>query len=121
SKTEQLSIINQFSSSLLQITQLDELFDYVTSQVVSRLGFVDCVIYLADEHHEYLEEVASMGLSSQNANYQIIQTRIPIAQGITGYVARTQTAFVSADVSSEPRYIADSRPALSELCVPLVY
>ena len=36
-------------------------------------------------------------------------------------MARTQTAFVSADVSSEPRYIADSRPALSELCVPLVY
>lgn len=121
SKTEQLSIINQFSSSLLQITQLDELFDYVTSQVVSRLGFVDCVIYLSDEHSEYLEEVASMGLSHQNTNYQITQTRIPIAQGITGYVARTRKAFVSADVSNEPKYIADSRPALSELCVPLIY
>lgn len=121
SKTEQLSIINQFSSSLLQITQLDELFDYVTSHVVSRLGFVDCVIYLTDEHGEYLEEVASMGLANQNNNYQIIQTRIPIADGITGYVARTRKAFVSGDVSNEPKYIADSRPALSELCVPLIY
>lgn len=43
-KTEQLSIINQFSSSLLQLDKLDELFDYVTTEVVKRLGFVDCVI-----------------------------------------------------------------------------
>ena len=48
-KTDQLSIINQFSSSLLQLDTLDELFEYVTTQVVNRLGFVDCVIYLADE------------------------------------------------------------------------
>lgn len=47
-KTEQLSIINQFSSSLLQLEKLDELFAYVASQVVKRLGFVECVIYLAE-------------------------------------------------------------------------
>ncbi|MCF6436343.1 EAL domain-containing protein [Pseudoalteromonas sp. MMG022] len=121
SKTEQLSIINQFSSSLLQITQLDELFDYVTSQVVSRLGFVDCVIYLADEQSEFLEEVASMGVAHQSNDYKVAQTKIPIEQGITGHVARTRQAFVSGDVSVEPMYIADSRPALSEICVPLVY
>ena len=121
SKTEQLSIINQFSSSLLQITQLDELFDYVTSQVVSRLGFVDCVIYLADEQAEFLEEVASMGVAHKSIDYQVAQTRIPIEQGITGHVARTQAPFVSGDVRKEAMYIADSRPALSEICVPLVY
>jgi diguanylate cyclase (GGDEF)-like protein len=121
SKTEQLSIINQFSSSLLQITQLDELFDYVTSQVVSRLGFVDCVIYLADEQAEFLDEVASMGIAHQSIDYQVAQTRIPIDQGITGHVARTQVPFVTGDVRKETMYIADSRPALSEICVPLVY
>lgn len=121
SKTEQLSIINQFSSSLLQITQLDELFDYVTSQVVSRLGFVDCVIYMADECANYLEEVASMGVAHQSIDHAVEQTRISLDRGITGYVARTRQAFVTGDVTKESMYIADSRPALSEICVPLVY
>ncbi|WP_462163760.1 EAL domain-containing protein [Pseudoalteromonas xiamenensis] len=140
SKTEQLAIINQFSSSLLHITQLDELFDYVTREVVSKLGFVDCVIYLTDKSGSMLQEVASMGvgytmpsdtsmhLSDNDATralsdtpYQIEVTQIPISEGITGFVATSQQPFVSGDVSQEARYVADSRPALSELCVPLVY
>ena len=44
-KTDQLRIINQFSSSLMQLDTLEELLDYVTSQVVNRLGFIECVIY----------------------------------------------------------------------------
>ncbi|WP_208856744.1 EAL domain-containing protein [Pseudoalteromonas rubra] len=121
SKTEQLSIINQFSSSLLQITHLDELFDYVTSQVVSRLGFVDCVIYLTDPVGEYLDVVASMGVAHKDISHQVSQQRIPVAAGITGRVARTKQPFLSGNVALEPMYIADTRPALSELCVPLVY
>ncbi|MCF6441906.1 EAL domain-containing protein [Pseudoalteromonas luteoviolacea] len=121
SKTEQLSIINQFSSSLLQITHLEELFEYVTSQVVKRLGFVDCVIYLTDEDNTYLEVVASMGIAQQSERYEVAQKTMPIEAGITGHVARTKRPFISGDLSTEPLYIADSRPALSELCVPLIY
>ncbi|RXF05840.1 EAL domain-containing protein [Pseudoalteromonas sp. PS5] len=121
SKTEQLSIINQFSSSLLHLTKLDELFEYVTTQVVSKLGFVDCVIYLADPYQEYLEVAASMGVSENNSDYRVAQTRIKIGSGITGQVAMTRTPFISGDVASHPMYIADLRPALSELCVPLEY
>ncbi|OCQ18442.1 diguanylate phosphodiesterase [Pseudoalteromonas luteoviolacea] len=121
SKTEQLSIINQFSSSLLQITHLDELFDYVTSQVVKRLGFVDCVIYLTDQNQNWLEAVAYMGVAQDTERYEVLQQKIPIEAGITGHVARTKKPFISGNVSQEPMYIADSRPALSELCVPLVY
>lgn len=90
SKTEQLSIINQFSSSLLHLTKLDELFEYVTTQVVNRLGFVDCVIYLADPYQEYLEVAASMGVSHANGDYRVEQTKIKIGLGITGQVATTR-------------------------------
>ncbi len=120
-KTEQLSIINQFSSSLLQLDELDELFEYVTTQVVKRLGFVDCVIYLADHTQATLNEVASMGVSAQAADYFIERNVIPFNQGITGYVASTGQAVIIGDVSADVRYIADARPAMSELCVPLIY
>ncbi|MCQ8877621.1 EAL domain-containing protein [Pseudoalteromonas shioyasakiensis] len=120
-KTEQLSIINQFSSSLLQLDELDELFEYVTTQVVKRLGFVDCVIYLADHTQATLNEVASMGVSAQAADYFIERNVIPFNQGITGYVATTGQAVIIGDVSADVRYIADARPAMSELCVPLIY
>ncbi len=120
-KTEQLSIINQFSSSLLQLDELDELFEYVTTQVVKRLGFVDCVIYLADHSQNTLNEVAAMGVSAIATDYYIERNTIPFNQGITGYVATTGQAVIIGDVSADVRYIADARPAMSELCVPLIY
>ena len=102
-KTEQLSIINQFSSSLLQLDKLDELFDYVTTEVVKRLGFVDCVIYIADNSGTVLHEVASMGVSHANSDYAIAHKTIAFNQGITGYVASTGRAVIIGDVLKYPQ------------------
>lgn len=120
-KTDQLSIINQFSSSLLQLNTLEELFSYVTTQVVNRLGFVDCVIYLADDSQSLLNQVASMGTESEHTSYQSERTVIRFSEGITGYAASTGQALIIGDVNKDSRYIADERPAQSEICVPLIY
>lgn len=120
-KTEQLSIINQFSSSLLQLDTLDELFTYVTTQVVNRLGFVDCVIYLADDCANKLNQVASMGVAREQNKYQSERKVIYFNEGITGFVASTGKPIMLDDVSKDSRYIADECPAQSELCVPLIY
>ena len=120
-KTDQLSIINQFSSSLLQLDTLDELFEYVTTQVVNRLGFVDCVIYLADESASKLNLVASVGIDRQRYEYKAQRKVIDFNEGISGFVATTKKAIILGDVTKDSRYIADERPAQSELCVPLVY
>ncbi|ALQ08573.1 MULTISPECIES: EAL domain-containing protein [Pseudoalteromonas] len=120
-KTEQLSIINQFSSSLLQLDTLEELLEYVTTQVVNRLGFVDCVIYLADDSASILNQVASMGIPHQRYKYRAQRKVIQFSEGISGFVARTGEAVMLGDVSTDSRYIADERPAQSELCVPLIY
>ncbi|MEL0639009.1 EAL domain-containing protein [Pseudoalteromonas aliena] len=120
-KTDQLSIINQFSSSLLQLDTLDELFKYVTTHVVNRLGFVDCVIYLADESGSILNQVASMGIAHTRDKYQAGRKVISFNEGITGAVATTGQAVIINDVTKDKRYIADERPAQSELCVPLIY
>ncbi|CAI86257.1 GGDEF domain-containing protein [Pseudoalteromonas sp. HL-AS2] len=120
-KTDQLSIINQFSSSLLQLDTLDELFEYVTTQVINRLGFVDCVIYLADTANLTLIQAASMGVASERKEYQAQRKVIRFDEGITGYVATTAKAIMIGDVTKDSRYIADERPAQSEICVPLIY
>ena len=120
-KTDQLSIINQFSSSLLQLNTLEELFSYVTTQVVNRLGFVDCVIYLADDNQSLLNQVASMGIKNGHISYQSERKIIRFSEGITGYAASTGQALIIGDVNKDSRYIADERPAQSEICVPLIY
>lgn len=120
-KSQQLSIINRFSLSLIEINELDELFHYVTTEVVSQLGFVDCVIYLCDYSRQVLTQVAARGDKSADEDYIIAQQQIPLNAGITGYVAKTGLPLLIDDVSNDPRYLADSRPALSELCVPLIY
>ena len=120
-KTDQLSIINQFSSSLLQLNTLEALFSYVTTQVVNRLGFVDCVIYLADDSQSLLNQVASMGIKNGHISYQSERKIIRFSEGITGYAASTGQALIIGDVTKDSRYIADERPAQSEICVPLIY
>jgi diguanylate cyclase (GGDEF)-like protein len=120
-KTEQLGIINQFSSSLLQLDTLAELFEYVTTQVVNRLGFVDCVIYLADDSASILNQVASMGIAHERYKYRAQRKTIRFSEGITGAVATTGKAVIIDDVTKDSRYIPDERPAQSELCVPLIY
>ncbi|WP_193154605.1 bifunctional diguanylate cyclase/phosphodiesterase [Pseudoalteromonas aliena] len=120
-KTEQLSIINQFSSSLLQLDTLEELFKCVTTEVVNRLGFVDCVIYLADESTRTLNQVASIGIDDERYKYRAQRKKINFNEGITGFVATNGEAIILGDVSADNRYIADERPAQSELCVPLIY
>ncbi|WP_404343069.1 EAL domain-containing protein [Pseudoalteromonas mariniglutinosa] len=120
-KTDQLSIINQFSSTLLQLETVEELLKYVTSQVVNRLGFVECVIYLADQDNNTLREVASLGVTATGTPYHVDRTIIKFDQGITGYVASTGKAIIVNDVTTDNRYIADVSPAMSELCVPMIY
>lgn len=120
-KAEQLAIINQFASSLIHLTQLDELFDYVSKEVVLKLGFVDCVIFLADHQHQALNQVAKMGMTYQDLQHQADTTRISFNQGITGYVVQSGQAEIIADLSKDHRYLADTNPALSEICVPLIY
>ncbi|SFC38226.1 diguanylate cyclase/phosphodiesterase with GAF sensor [Pseudoalteromonas denitrificans DSM 6059] len=120
-KSHQLSIINQFSLSLIQINDLEQLYSYVVNEVVSQLGFVDCVIYLADHSKKELEQVAAMGIKNTDGHYYIKQNRIPFSLGNTGYVAMSGQAQLIDDLSKSSRYLPDLTPALSEICVPLIY
>ena len=60
-----LDIINQFAVGLLNQSTIKETLWSVIDNVVSKLDFYDCAIYLLDENKENLIQVASQALQKQ--------------------------------------------------------
>ncbi len=116
-----LRILNQFSLSLIEITNVDDLVWHVAMEVVGKLDFVDCVIYLADPEQDILVQSAAIGEKSPEKKVILNKLEIPIGQGITGTVAKTCKPLIIEDISDDERYIEDLSAFRSEICVPMVY
>jgi PAS domain S-box-containing protein len=115
-----LRIINDFALRLLGIATQTELVWYVAREVVGRLGFVDCVVYLVDPHKKVLRQAAAIGIENTERDRIINALEIPIGKGITGHVARTREPLTIEDLNKDSRYIPDVEEARSEICVPLI-
>ena len=115
-----LSTINDFALKLLGLSSESGLVWYVAREVVGRLGFEDCVIYLIDRERNLLCQVAAIGMKNPERNEIVNALEIPIGRGITGHVAATRNPLVVDDLEQDGRYIPDVEPARSEICVPLI-
>lgn len=115
-----LRTLNAFAIDLMSIPNIEDLFWYVAQNVVGRLGFVDCVIYQADQAQTSLVQVAAMGQKNPFGRNILNPLQIPFGQGVTGQVAQSGKAAVVADLALEPNYIEDTQAARSEICVPLI-
>lgn len=119
-KEEMFRIFNRFAIDIMAIEDEAELMWHVARQVVGKMGFNDCVIYLRDTHGAYLRQVAALGAKNPEGDDIVNSLRIRLGEGVTGKVAATGEPIIIADLSKEPSYIPDLEPALSEICVPLV-
>ena len=119
-KSALLKTINDFALKLLSTQTRSELVWYVAREVVGKLGFDDCVIYLVTPSKDTLRQVAAIGVKNPQGDLIINALEIPIGQGITGNVALSKQAIIVDDLSADERYIPDIEPALSEICVPLM-
>lgn len=108
-----------FSTSIYgKNTEEDILWD-LAKNCISRLGFVDCVVYLLDEKRGVLVQKAALGPKNPK-RYEILNPiEIPLGRGITGHVALTGKAEIISDTTKDSRYIVDDEARLSELCVPI--
>jgi putative methionine-R-sulfoxide reductase with GAF domain len=113
-------VLIYFSTSIYgKNTEEDILWD-LAKNCISRLGFIDCVIYLLDESRSVLVQKAALGPKNPQ-RYEILDPiEIPLGQGITGHVALSGVAEIIADTSKDARYIVDDELRLSELCVPIM-
>lgn len=68
-------------------------------QIKQTLGVDVCSLYLAHEEDRSLEIIASCGLDQR-----VVGTRLSYDQGLTGKVARTQTAVAARDIQNHNDY-----------------
>ncbi|NVO29005.1 GAF domain-containing protein [Donghicola sp. C2-DW-16] len=115
-----LRTLNTFAVDLMSIPCVEDLFWYVAQNVVGKLGFVDCVIYQANDAQSDLTQVAAWGEKNPYGRNIINPLVIPFGRGITGQVAQSRKPIIVDDLLNGVDYIADTEPARSEICVPLI-
>ncbi len=119
-REELFRIFNKFAVDIMAIDSEQELMWHVAREVVGKMGFNDCVIYLTDPLGAYLRQVAALGAKNPEG-YDIVNSlRIRMGEGVTGKVAASGKPIIVTDLSKEPSYIPDLEPALSEICVPMM-
>jgi putative methionine-R-sulfoxide reductase with GAF domain len=116
-EVEQMLI--SFSTSVLKKETAEEVYWSLAKNVISQLGFVDCVIYSVNRRTRSLVQRAAYGPKSPVKEVLLKPIAIPLGSGITGFVATTGVAERIADTSKDPRYIVDDEARLSELTVPI--
>lgn len=112
--------INYFATSLFGKNTIHEILWDVAKNCISRLGLIDCVIYLLDEERGVLVQKAAYGKKNPEEFKIYVPIEIPLGMGIVGTVAQTGVPEIVGDASKDPRYIVDDQARLSELAVPLV-
>ncbi|MBD0254416.1 MAG: response regulator [Cytophagales bacterium] len=111
--------IRYFATSLYGKNTVDEILWDVAQNCISRLGFVDCVVYLRDESRQALVQQAAYGDKNPQDRTILGPLVIPLGQGIVGSVALSGRPERIADTSQDPRYIVDDQVRHSELAVPI--
>ena len=121
SKLELEQIINYFSSSLIDKNTVDDVLWDVAKNLIGRLGFVDCMIYLWNSDKTKMIQKAGFGPkgSIEEINEQPFDV-LP-GQGVVGYVMQTKEPVLIPDTSKDSRYRPDEMERLSEITVPVIY
>ncbi len=121
SKLELEQIINYFSSSLIDKHTINDVLWDVAKNLVGRLGFVDCMIYLWNADKTKMLQKAGHGPKDSEEEIRQQLFEVYPGQGLVGYVMQTKEAVVVADTTKDSRYRADDLVRLSEITVPVIY
>jgi diguanylate cyclase (GGDEF)-like protein len=124
SKTKVLSradVVNEFAIKMVSVINAKDLAWFVAREIVGSLGYEDCVIYYLNEEANCLIQTAAIGIKNP-ADEQILNPlTIEIGVGVTGNVALTKQSALISNMNDHDNYVTDIEPALSELCVPIMF
>jgi diguanylate cyclase (GGDEF)-like protein len=124
SKTKVLSranLVNEFAIKMVSVINAKELAWFVAREIVGSLGYEDCVIYYLNEKANRLIQIAAIGIKNPTDEEILNPLTIEIGVGVTGHVALTKQSTLVSDMSVHDNYVTDVEPALSELCVPIMF
>jgi two-component system, LytTR family, sensor kinase len=112
-----------FSATIHNHDDKDELLWDVAKNLIGKLDFEDCMIYLWNEDKTVLLQRAGYGSkgSMQNEIDKNIY-HVPKGKGIVGAAIESGRYILANDTTLDKRYFsADNKIRLSELCVPIIH
>jgi ligand-binding sensor domain-containing protein/putative methionine-R-sulfoxide reductase with GAF domain len=121
SKLEMEQIVNYFSSTLIDKTTVDDVLWDVAKNLIGRLGFEDCMIYLWDRGRTKMIQRAGYGPKGSIEEIEKNVFHVSPGQGVVGYVMQTKESVLIPDTSKDARYRVDEMERLSEITVPIIY
>lgn len=118
---EMEQIINFFTTSLVNKNTKEDVVWDVARNLIYKLGFANCMIYLWNDDRSLLLQKAGYGPNGSLEHIIKEQFSVELWQGIVGHVAATKKPIVVGDTSKDPRYRPDILTRYSELSVPALY
>lgn len=116
---EQIS--NYFSSSLAGKKNVDAVLWDVAKNLIGRMNYVDCMIYLWNDDRTKMIQKASYGPKGTPIAIRTKVFDVKPGQGVVGHVMITLEPLLIADTRDDHRYRVDDIARLSELCVPIIH
>ena len=121
SKLKLEQIINYFSSSLIDKNNTEDVLWDVAKNLIGRLGFVDCMIYLWNEDKTKMLQKAGYGPKNSVEDIKDRVFEVAPGQGVVGYVITHKEPVLIGNTMIDKRYRPDDLVRLSEITVPLIY
>jgi GAF domain-containing protein/HAMP domain-containing protein len=109
-------LLHHITTSAASGATLDEALQSAVEGLQVTLGGDRVSILMPERGGQSLEVKAAVGYSQE-----VMELRVPLGSGITGWSAAHQQVLRVPDVASDPRYIEASPNTRSELAIPLVF
>lgn len=109
-------LLHHITTTAASGTTLDEALQSAVNGLQVTLGGDRVAILLADREKKMLEVRAAVGYANN-----VYSIRIPMGQGITGWVAAHRKTLRINNVLQDTRYIEASSNTRSEMAIPLLY
>jgi ligand-binding sensor domain-containing protein/GAF domain-containing protein len=114
-------ISHYFSSSLSGKNSINEVLWDVARNLIGRMGYMDCMIYMWNEDKTKMVQKAGYGFKgTPEAIAEKVFDVLP-GQGVVGYVMQTRRPVLIADTRKDKRYRPDDIFRLSEVSVPIIH
>lgn len=121
SQFELEQISNYFSSSLAYKNNVEEVLWDVTKNLIGRMNYEDCIIYLWNKDKTRMVQKAAYGPKGDRNTIKAQAFDVEPGQGVVGHVMLTKEPQLVADTRNDQRYRVDDMNRLSELCVPIIH
>lgn len=114
-------IINYFSTSLIDKNSVDDVLWDVAKNLIGKLDFADCMIYLWNDDKTKMIQKAGFGPKGTLEEINKQHFDVVPGQGVVGYVMQRKEPVLIPDTSEDTRYRTDEMIRSSEITVPIIY